>query len=52
MTEHKPPVTLETLLRRLSPEELAQVELLTDEEVDRALAQGRAERERAEKLMR
>lgn len=46
------PVTLETPLKRLAPEELAKVKMLSEEDVDRALAEGRAERERAERLIR
>lgn len=49
---NREPVTLEVLLRPLSPEELAKVELLSDADVDRAFAEGRAARERAEQLIR
>lgn len=52
MDPNQDAVTLEALLRPLSPEELAKIEPLTKADVDRALAKGRAERKRAEQLIR
>lgn len=48
---NREPVTLEALLRRLPPDELAKIKPLTKASVDRALAEGRAERERAEQII-
>ncbi len=42
-------MTVPEILRRLPPEELAKVEPLTKEEVEKALEQGRREREAAER---
>ena len=44
--------TLHDVLKRLSAEELERVEPIKDEDVDRALDAGRAEREQAEEIVR